>query len=267
MVNHLDITHSIYTGARKFIKPTSFEGLKYIPKNLEQDIVTITNKPQIVGVPLDKSSEACEFFGVDSYENLVKQILNHEKLYKAKYNWHIKNYVGYVLNMQISMTKRGIENFKNNLTEPIQTTSGTWSRLKEFDTNYTARLSCYSEIFGKDPYGCPNIHTIGLVKLNGNLYILDSLGEQTPQLKEFHQMLKSVFQDLGYHKIIFSTKPQQPMTEFTCNNWTYANIEATLNAILEKRFSINTPEELNKILPENINEILTKQQTNVIWTD
>ena len=268
MVNWLNLAENAYIGARKWVKPSSFEGLRYSPlKTLERDIVDITPKTNIVGVPLDKTSEECKYFGVDSYEHIAEKILNHDKLYKAKEHWCFNWDTGQILNISVSISKRGIKKFKDFFTETLQTRQCAWSRFREFNSQHAARMTCYSEIFGKDPYGYPAPHTIGLVSNNGNLYILDSLGEQVPQIKEFHAILNEVFKDFGYKKIIFSTKPQQPMTEFTCNNWTYANIETTLKAIFEKRMNIESAEELNKILPEDINKILKEQHNAAIWVD
>ena len=269
MVNFSGLAENIYIGARKWIKPDSFKAIQYVPKTLEKDVVEITQKPSIVGVPLDKTSYECEYFGVDSYEHLGEKILNHDKLYKAKEKWCINHEIGCIMDYcDVIMNKKGIEDFKNYLSEKFMIKHrGIWSRIQEFDSFHSARMTCHSEIFGKTPEGYPALHTVGLVSKGGNLYILDSLGEQIPSIKEFHSMLKEIFKDFGYEKIIFSTKPQQPMDEFTCNNWTYANIESLLKALYDKKMKIETSEELNKILPENINEILKEQWKSAIWVD
>lgn len=268
MVNFLCLAENTYIGARKWIKPTFFKGIQYVPKTLERDVVEITQKPAIVGVPLDKASRECEYFGVDSSEHVADKISSHIKLDKAKKEWSIDWSGGEILNFGgWTINQKGIEKLKQYLCEKALIHGVMRTRIREFNLNQTAKMTCLSEIFGKSKNGCPEIHTIGLVSANGNLYILDSLGEQIPPLKDFHSMLKEAFKDFGYRKIIVSTKPQQAVTDYTCNNWTFANIESALNAIYKHNLRIETVEELNKILPEDINKILEEQYRCAIWVD
>ena len=268
MVNFLGLAENSCIGARKWIVPNNFFGLKYAPQKLEKDVAEFTTKTTIVGVPLDKTSTEAIYFGVDSPEHITEKISNHHKLYKAKKRWCINWNVGEVLDFgSWNISKIGFDKLKNYLGEQIRTSIGNWSQIQELKSQRAARISFFSNIFGKDKYGYPGIHTIGLVNKNGNLYILDSLGEQIPELKMFHQKLIDIFKDFGYNKIIVSTKPQQPMSEYTCNNWTYANIKSVLDALIGKRISIDTSEELNKILQEDINKILKEQYDAAIWVD
>jgi hypothetical protein len=49
------------------------------------------------------------------------------------------------------------------------------------------------------------------------------------------------------------------MDEYTCNNWTHANLDAVMNYIKSSPEKDLTPEVLDKILPEDINKILDNQ--------
>ena len=53
------------------------------------------------------------------------------------------------------------------------------------------------------------------------------------------------------------------MNEFTCNNWTMANLEALQKALKEGK-TIDSVEKLNEVLPDNINTILQEQYEYVL---
>ena len=143
-------------------------------------------------------------------------------------------------------------------------TDSTRNYIDELNLQKAGRWTLYSrEFFGESRLGALS-HTIGLVPHHKNLLVLDSLGEGTELQKQFHSIIKYLLSDAGYENIIFSTKVQQPITEFSCNNWTYANINSVLNYIFRnKNAKIHSPEELNRILEEDINTILESQRIDV----
>ena len=124
-----------------------------------------------------------------------------------------------------------------------------------------ARLTFDGKFFGEN--GEPDSHTIGILyePKSKTLFCLDSLSNLCKQVREYQEILKNqIFNSPNgeIKKIIFSNKHQQNMDEYTCNNWTIANLEA-LQKALKNGKKINSTEDLNKILPNNINTILQEQ--------
>ena len=98
------------------------------------------------------------------------------------------------------------------------------------------------------------------------LFCLDSLSNLCKQVKKYQEILMNkIFNSPNgeIKKIIFSNKPQQYVNEYTCNNWTIANIEA-LKMALKQGKNIDSTEKLNEVLPDDINEILSKQYKYVL---
>ena len=117
------------------------------------------------------------------------------------------------------------------------------------------RLTVSDKLFGKN--GKEGTHTIGLFKNENQLYIIDSISEENnKEVKKFHQTLKQI---LGVKDVIFTTKPQQSLEEYTCNNWTHANLDAILKHEKNGNKKWNK-ETLHSILPNDINKILEEQQ-------
>ena len=86
------------------------------------------------------------------------------------------------------------------------------------------------------------------------------------EVKKYQNILKQyIFKSPNKEikKIIFSNKHQQNPNEYTCNNWTIANIEALQHALQEGKTIINT-QQLNAVLPDNINKILQEQHNYVL---
>lgn len=113
--------------------------------------------------------------------------------------------------------------------------------------------------------GQPWVHSIGLIQdYSGRLFILDSLGNQTKELQKLHEKIGKIISERAeksgvnpIHRVICNLKPQQYENELTCNNWTYANLEAIKKAM--KKEAIRTAEELDAILPKDINKNLEEQ--------
>ena len=86
--------------------------------------------------------------------------------------------------------------------------------------------------------------------------------KQYKNLIEEKLFSRSEFKD-HFSEIIYSTKPQQFMNEYTCNNWSIGNIEK-IKKELAKGSIIKNSEELNQLLPDDINKILEEQYNYVI---
>lgn len=223
----------------------------------------------VTGQPLNKRGKGCEFFGVACWEQLMNKLENHAALLVTKAKWIVEGFEnGHIVNMpaiiyldELSSLEKGKEELYSNIGDPC---CQTRNYIDELNLQKAGRWTLYSkEFFGESRLGALS-HTIGLVPHHKNLLVLDSLGEGTELQKQFHSKIRYLLSDAGYENIIFSTKVQQPITEFSCNNWTYANINSVLNYIFRnKDAKINSSEELNRILEEDINTILENQLTDV----
>jgi len=245
--------------------------LKSLEFKLEQvvgDTLTISHSPKIAGKPLDRMSKECNFFGVDSWGNLITKLENHRQLSIVKSSWRVEGRQGRIVSMPpISLDDpSGFKIGKENLYQSFSPqTESSGNFINELNRQKTGKITFYSkEFFGITPIG-NMAHTVGLVSNHDNLLVIDSLGEGTIQQKNFHKKIKELFADAGYKNIIFSTKTQQPIDDLTCNNWSYANIESVINYIVKNNdVKINSSNELNKLLKEDINEILREQMNVVI---
>ena len=254
-----NITHNcIGLGVRKWNPPTDLTNLRLAPP-----IQQMT--PKNVGQQLNKTSDACKYFGVDSSENVLKKIKHHEKLNNANTSWRTSNYSsGQIVNLgTMSLTNLNAEKSFLHKGERIGVNGHPWTLIDEIKTQGAAKITFVDQIFGTNPLG--GVHTIGLVTKDNYLYVLDSLGECSKELKEFHLAIRELFSDAGFIDIIFSSKVQQPMNEFTCNNWTFANIQSVVNKLYGENHPIKSTEDLDKILREDINNILTEQHSQAIW--
>ncbi len=224
---------------------------------------TCGKSPQTVVQKLDRTSDACKFFGVDSRENIMTSIRNHEKLNRVNEYWRTNNSSGSIVNIGV-MSTLNTKTEKEYLHKPLGkgVYGRPWTLIDEIKSQGAAKITFTDKLFGNNTYG---MHTIGLVTKDNYLYVLDSLGEQTKDMKEFHSKIAEIFSDAGFKKIIFSSKPQQSFDEYTCNNWTFANIKTVTSEVFGKNKEIKTTEELDKILREDINNILVEQQEQVLW--
>jgi len=209
---------------------------------------------------LDRNSDACHFFGVDSRENILRNIGNQIKLtlLKSKDSDILPSFIG---RAYFSVDK---PNTIINAWKHIWTSC----KGKKFTELLTkpARLTFDGKFFGEN--GAENSHTIGILyePKSKTLFCLDSLSNLCKQVKEYQKILKNqIFNSPNgeIKKIIFSNKPQQSVNEYTCNNWTIANIEA-LKKALEEGMRIDCTEKLNNILPNDINTILKEQYHYVL---
>ncbi len=209
---------------------------------------------------LNMDSEACHFFGVDSRENVLQKLENHIKLalLKSKSSGILPFFPKRAF---FSVDKPNtIDNAWNHIWR-----SNKGRKFTEL-LSKPARLTFDGKFFGEN--GGENSHTIGILyePKSKTLFCLDSLSNLCKQVKEYQKILKNqIFNSPNgeIKKIIFSNKPQQNINEYTCNNWTIANIE-TLKKALEEGKNINSTEELNNILPNNINTILEEQYKYVL---
>ena len=210
-------------------------------------------------IPLDRNSESALFFGVNTPESIQIALGNHMvlSLMKSREQNLVKEFGNVNLEDEVSVNNKQMEIwYKKDST------------IEELRSKGAARFTFYSRDF--NPSGELSAHTIGLVvdKKNNALLVLDSLPFDEPKVVKYRNLLldklfRQPWHKENFSKIIFSTKPQQKMTEYTCNNWTHANIEAVQKA-LDSGTSFVNSSELNEVLPNDINQILRKQKEYVI---
>ncbi len=209
---------------------------------------------------LDVRSESSKFFGVDSRLNIFRQLVNHLKLIDLKY----KN--GGILNALLKRVYFSVDKphtfskVRNHIWEKRN------GRRFEQLLERPARLTFDGKFFGSE--GTENSHTIGVLydKKSKILFCLDSLPNFIKEVKKYQNVLKLyIFKSPNKEikKIVFSNKPQQNSNEYTCNNWAIANIEALQRALKEGK-TINNTQQLNAVLPDNINKILEEQRNFVL---
>ena len=207
----------------------------------------------ILGKKLDKYSDASIFFGVDSRQNVSEKLENHIRLalLKSQDSGIIPSFPRRAF---FSVNKpKTISNAWNHI----------WGTKRKFDQllEKPARLTFDGKIFGEN--GEESSHTIGILydQKSKTLFCLDSLSNLCKQVRQYQEILKKqIFNAPNgeIKKIIFSNKHQQNPDEYTCNNWTIANIEA-LQEALKGGKKIETAKELNDVLPNNINSISSEQ--------
>ena len=207
------------------------------------------------GGHLDKNSIASRFFGVDSRFNIQKKLENQVNLALLK-----------------SKTSGILPTFPKRACFSVDrpnTIYNSWNHIwtvckgRKFEELLTkpARLTFNGKFFGKN--GAEDSHTIGIVydKKSKTLYCLDSLSNLCKEVQEYQDILRNqIFNSPNgeIKRIIFSNKPQQNLNEYTCNNWAIANIEALQKALKEGK-NIDSTEQLNAVLPDDINVILQEQ--------
>ena len=188
-------------------------------------------------VPLNKTSEYSKYFGVDCAENIQDKLLNQAALSYLKIReQNIVNFpIFYIDN------ESDIDIYKKRLSK----------YTAKFSENSPGRWTISSRFYGKN--GESGTHTLGLFKKNNKIYIMDSLSGSNPVTEIHHDILADI---LG-GDVVFSKKNQQKLNEFTCNNWTHANIDAILESVENGTFD---GEKIDSILPNDINKILKEQK-------
>lgn len=220
---------------------------------VNQPLKRLITDSLILGKKLDKYSDASIFFGVDSRQNVSEKLENHIRLALNK-----------------SLDSGIIPSFPKRAffsVDKPKTLSNAWNHIwgikRKFDQllEKPARLTFDGKFFGEN--GEESSHTIGILydQKSKTLFCLDSLSNLCKQVRQYQEILKKqIFNAPNgeIKKIIFSNKHQQNPDEYTCNNWTIANIEA-LQEALKGGKKIETAKELNDVLPNNINSILNEQ--------
>jgi hypothetical protein len=206
--------------------------------NLQKGLINIKK----TNPKLNKSSIYCRFFGADNADNVQRHLDNQ---------------------MALSWFKRKEQNIVRFPSYSIDTAEDilanqkdTDRRIEKLKTHKVGRWTFLSNVFSHN--GEQGTHTVGLVYDRDTLWILDSLSEANKEVKQYHKIFRNIFGKYA-KEIKFSEKPQQTMDEYTCNNWTHANIDAVL---AHKGTPLNK-EVLDKILPDNINTILESQHNYI----
>lgn len=201
----------------------------------------------------------CQFFGNNSSEEVFGKLYNHMILILAKneeFNWAVNRTFNNIDDLNV------LQKIKDSIWE------GENSFICNLKEKGASRFTIQSKKFSKNDSMAS--HTIGLVydKRFNSLLVLDSLSDVYPDVRMYKNLLKYFLfannsNKNSFSSIIFSTKSQQLITEYTCNNWAIANIEAVLKA-LNSGVIIKNSNDLNKILPNDINKVLEAQENYVL---
>lgn len=202
--------------------------------NVQQGIMRVSKAfPE-----LNKYSMACDYFGVDSARNIQNRIENQMALTWAK------------------TIEQDLVNFPEVILSESSTSNAVRNSLVSLMQKKFGRMTITDKLFGNGIN--EGTHTVGIFYNKGKYFILDSLPETFPQIKDFHERLIK-FLELEPKNVVFSKKPQQHCGEYTCNNWAHANLDAVIKFLKSNANEELSPELLNKILPEDINKILDEQ--------
>ena len=240
-------------------KPVSYR-TQYYPSFTKMYGESNINKNQSIAETsktLDRNSDACKFFGVTSRDAINDRFYTQTFFSRLK----CRDY-----NIMESL---GLFNI-DSIPALLSARKNLWEtdKIKKLWDKGASRFTFSGSQFGKDSQGYNGVHTVGLVvdKKTRTLFILDSLSDSDSYVADYRKkmenfLFKSPKDDdrFKFDRIIFSTKYQQNDDEYTCNNWTHANIEA-LQKELKNGKKITTSEELNEVLPDNINNILVEQK-------
>jgi len=240
------------TSFKRMVKKSFADDKKHIPSSNRTDFSKI----------LDKNSDASRFFGVTSRDAVNDRLYAQARLSRLKCKE--QNIMETLIKNQFNI---------DDINDLLSARNSLWEtdKINKLWDKGASRFTFAGNFFGKDAYGRDEVHTIGLVvdKNTKTLFVLDSLPASDPSVLAYREKLKSFLftpnkdEQLKFDKIIFSTKYQQSNNEYTCNNWTHANIEA-LQKELKTGRKISTSEELNEILPDNINTILEEQKNYLL---
>lgn len=218
-----------------FINKISGIGTKLKPCN-------VSNKPANSQVNFSSQSKvipsAKEFFGISSLETLVKKQKEWSLLRKIKQK-------------DLKFELLGNQSV-NALDSFVKSTP--FSKFLHESKCGIITLRDPAFMFNDKPWK----HTVALVTDNHkNLYVLDSLGDESDNLKAFHHRIKTVLKD-DFADIIFNKKPQQTEKELSCLHWSINNIE---QAQKQNLFStkiedvdriLNTPDKFDKIINDQM---------------
>lgn len=192
--------------------------------------------------PLKRDSLYCAYFGGDSAKNVQKQLESQMSL-----SW-------------LKAREQNLVTFPPITLSGEPETKSIKKALNKLKEQGFGRMTVTDKLFGH--YVEEGTHTIGLVhnggKFGGKYIILDSIPETYPQIKDYHaRLIKHL--GLNPEDVMFSNKPQQTLEEYTCNNWTHANLDAVIEYLKNGKDKELTPEVLDKILPKDINAVLKQQ--------
>lgn len=195
---------------------------------------------------LNSETEPRRFFGLESYQKMSAEKTEALFTYFKKF-------------------ELGISDFNQNHCGFIDDCASLVNLFKQLKSDCgCAKITFYDKCFRGV------MHTLGFVRNGQNLYILDSLGHNKNVNKDIINFHNNVIKNLysnrlvnGLKNIIMNHNTQQPIDELTCNHWTLANIEALIkNLRLGK--NINNKEELDSVLPKDINKILDEDKQFVL---
>ncbi len=196
---------------------------------------------------LNRNSLYCAYFGADSAKHVQNRIESQMSL-----SW-------------FKTREQNLVPFPPITLSGEPETKSIKKALNKLKEQGFGRMTITDKLFGHSVE--EGTHTVGLVhsrgksggKSGGKYIILDSIPETYPVIKDYH---KKLIKHLGLNPkdVIFSNKPQQSLDEYTCNNWTHANLDAVIeymkNGGKDKEL---TPDVLDKILPKDINTVLEQQ--------
>lgn len=219
----------------------------------------IFNKPHHLARPLKKVSKILErqpslnleleprkFFGLESYEKMAVEKMEALFSYLKKF-------------------ELGFSELENNSCGFIDDCASLVDLFKELKPDYgCAKVTFYDKCFAGV------LHTLGFVRKDGIIFILDSLGHNknvNRNILRFHNTLRKTISlnglKNGLKKIVINHNTQQQMNELTCNHWSLANIEALIKNLKAGK-KINNQQELDSVLPTDINEILDEDKKFVL---
>lgn len=200
----------------------------------------LTERPRF-----NPNTEASIFFGLRSYDDMV--LSNAEEIFT---NYKMKD---------LCCKYMGTECARDSY---LRNNSRLHHMFDELSPNLgCARMTFYDNCFdGK-------LHTLGFVRKDDTLYVLDSLGHEDSSIIGFHlqieMLLRRNAQQQGLNNIIFNNVYQQTMDEITCNHWTFANIESLTRALKSGKV-IEDSKVLDSILSTDINKVLEEQYNYVL---
>ncbi len=189
---------------------------------------------------LNRCSDASDYFGVCSAADIQSRYQNQMAL-----SW-------------LKMREQKLVNFPPIVLSGKKDKRKIEKTLDKLAERGFGRLTVTDKLFGNGAND--GTHTVGIVYHKGKYYVLDSIPETYPKIKDYHKRLIN-FLELNPKDVIFPNKPQQSLDEYTCNNWTHANLDAVINYLESGNNKDLTPEVFDEILPKDINKVLHKQFT------
>ena len=238
----VSINKIIFTAPQRVIQPKTVRGMTPAPRYLNNGCAILAEQKKVLvkKTGLDKNSKYCKFFGADSPENVQNQLENQIAL-----SWFKRKEQGIVKfpSYSIDTTEEIAENQKI-MAKCI-------NKLKE---KHIGRWTFMSDIFPNN--GEKGTHTVGMVYDKDTLWIIDSLSDIGA--KTYNKQLRQLLEP-HVKTVKFSAKPQQNIDEYSCNNWTHANLDSIIKYKKENKSAELTEKILDKILPTDINSVLKEQ--------